>query len=111
NPGLWGQRLAEYLAEKLAERGIETGAMVAEDWGWFVPVLIDGRRLALACGHQYGDDDQFLCFTDPSTPVVRRFFFWKVDVTPQLTRLTEALRQILESDPDIQDVIWMEPGR
>ena len=24
NPGLWGKRLAEYLVQKLAERGIET---------------------------------------------------------------------------------------
>ena len=38
NPGLWGKRLAEYLVQKLAERGIETEEMVAEDWGWYVPV-------------------------------------------------------------------------
>jgi len=37
NPGLWGKRLAEYLVQKLAERGIETEEMVAEDWGWYVP--------------------------------------------------------------------------
>ena len=31
NPGLWGKRLAEYLVQKLAERGIETEEMIAED--------------------------------------------------------------------------------
>ena len=30
NPGLWGKRLAEYLVQKLAEKGIETGEMVRE---------------------------------------------------------------------------------
>lgn len=108
NPGLWGKRLAEYLVQKLAERSIETEEMVAEDWGWYVSVRNEGFRLALCCGHQNGDDDEFLCFTDPSTPVVKKFFK-KIDATPQLTRLTEALHQILASDPDIREVVWKEP--
>ena len=109
NPGLWGKRLAEYLVRKLAEKGIETEEMVAEDWGWYVPVRNDGFRLALCCGHQDGDDDEFLCLNEPSTPVVKKFFK-KIDATPQLTRLTEALQQVLASDPDIRDVVWKEPG-
>lgn len=108
NPGLLGRRLAEYFVAKLSENGIETEGMIAEDWGWYVPVRNDGFRLALCCGHQYGDDDQFLCFTDPDTPIVKKFFR-KIDATPQLTRLTEALRQILASDPEIKDVVWSEP--
>ena len=109
NPGLWGKRLAEYLAQKLAERGIKTGEMVAEDWGWYLPVPNDGFPLALCCGHQDGDADQFLCFTEPSTPVVKRLFK-RVDATPQLTRLTEALQQILACDPEVREVVWSEPG-
>jgi len=54
-----------------------------------------------------GDDDEFLCFTDPSTPVVKKLFK-KIDATPQLTRLTEALQQILASDPEIREVVWTE---
>ena len=108
NPGLWGKRLAEYLVQKLGERGVETEEMVGEDWGWYVPVRNEGFRLALCCGHQKGDDDEFLCFTDPSTPVVKKFFK-KMDATPQLTRLTETLQQILASDPEIREVVWTEP--
>jgi hypothetical protein len=33
NPGVWGQRLAEYLDSGLSARGIETDSIVAEDWG------------------------------------------------------------------------------
>jgi len=107
NTGLWGKRLAEYLVQKLAERGIVTEEMVAEDWGWYVPVCNEGFRLALCCGHQDGEDDEFLVFTDPSTPVVKKFFK-KIDATPQLTRLTDALREILASDPEIREVVWTE---
>jgi hypothetical protein len=106
--GLWGKRLAEYLVQQLAAHGIETEEIVGEDWGWYVPIRNREFSLALCCGHQYGDEDQFLCFTDPGTPVTRKLFK-KIDATPQLTRLTEALQHILASDPEIRDVVWTEP--
>ena len=58
--------------------------------------------------HQNGYHDEFLVFTDPATPVVKKFFK-KIDATPQLSRLTEALQQILSSDPEIREVVWKEP--
>jgi hypothetical protein len=36
-------------------------------------------------------------------------FFKKIDATPQLTRITEALQQILAADPEIREVVWTEP--
>jgi hypothetical protein len=108
NPGLWGKRLTEYLAQKLAERGIQTEGVVVEDWGCLLPVKNDGFKLALCCGHQFGDDDQFMVFTEPSTPKVKKFFR-TIDVTPQLAPLVEVLRQILEADPDIREIVWCDP--
>jgi len=108
NPGLWGKRLTEHLARELAARGIETEEMAVEDWGCYLPIRNEGFRLVLCCGHQDGDDDQFLVFTDPSTPRVKKFFR-TIDATPQLTRLLDALRQILESDPAIREIIWCDP--
>ena len=35
-------------------------------------------------------------------------FFRTIDVTLQLERLVEALRQILASDPDIRDIEWID---
>ena len=108
NPGLWGKRLAEYFVQRLSEKGIKTDEIIPEDWGWYIPIPNDGFRLALCCGHQHGDVDEFLCFTDPSTPIVKKFFK-KIDATAQLSQLTEALQQILASDPEITDVVWAEP--
>lgn len=107
NPGLWGKRVTEYLATALAQKGIETDDMIVEDWGCYLPVRNEGFDLALCCGHQYGDDDQFVCFTDPKTAIVKKLFR-KIDATPQLTRLLEALRQILESDPEIREIVWSD---
>ena len=108
NPGLWGKRLAEYLTQKLAERGVKVENIITEDWGYYLPIANEGFRLALCCGHQNGEDDQFLCFTDPKGPVVKKLFK-KIDATAQLTRLTEAVQQILAADPEIKDVTWSEP--
>jgi hypothetical protein len=107
NPGLWGKRLAEYLVEHLKPYGIETDEMIAEDWGWYIPIKNDRFQLAICCGHQMGDDDEFLCFTDPSTPVIRRFFR-KIDVTDELTRVVAAMDSVLSSDPAISDIEWTE---
>lgn len=108
NPGLWGKPLAEYFVQKLSEKGIVAETIIAEDWGWYIPIQNEGFRLAICCGHQDGDDDQFLCFTDPSTPVFRKFLK-KIDATAQLTMVIDAVSQILSSDPDIKEVVWSEP--
>jgi hypothetical protein len=108
NPGLWGKRLTEYLAQKLAERGIETEEFTVEDWGCYLPVKNEGFRLALCCGHQDGDEDQFLIFTEPSTPKVKKFFR-TIDATAPLTRLLDAVREILSADPDIREIVWCNP--
>jgi hypothetical protein len=106
-PGLWGKRLAEYLVDKLNPHGIETEEIIAEDWGWYIPITNKPFRLALCCGHQNGDDDEFLCFTDPATPIVRKLFK-KIDATHELTRVVTALEKILSADPEITNVEWTE---
>jgi hypothetical protein len=107
NPGLWGKRLAEYFVEKLAEKGIATEEITAEDWGWYVPVRNKRFSLGLCVGHQNGEDDEFLCFTEPSRPIVKKIFR-KIDATQELTRLTRAVEEILAADPEIRDVKWIE---
>ena len=108
NPGLWGKRLAEYICEKLKGTGIETQDIIPEDWGWYIPIKNEGFRLAICCGHQQGDDDEFLCFTDPATPVIKKLFK-KIDATEQLTRIATTLDKILSTDPDIRNIEWSEP--
>jgi len=94
--------------QKLSEKGIKPEEIVAEDWGWYIPVENEGLGLAVCCGHQDGDDNEFVWFTDPGTPIVKKFFK-KIDATAPLTRLTEAMQQILSSDPEIKDVVWKGP--
>ena len=66
NPGLWGKRLAEYLQHRLRAHGFKPGEIYSEDWGWAIPIKNDSFALWIGCGHQYGDDETFLCFIEPS---------------------------------------------
>ena len=102
NPGLWGKRSAEYLVQKLKAHGLETEEMNPEDWGWCIPIKNDDFSLWIGCGHQYGEDDQFLCFVQPDKPVIRKWFK-KIDTTEQVSRIVEALENILTSDPEIRE--------
>jgi hypothetical protein len=79
--------------------------LCAEDWGWYIPIKNEGFRLAICCGHQNGDDDEFLCFTDPDKPVAKKLFK-KIDATEQLRRLVGTMEKILAADPGIRDVEW-----
>ena len=99
--------MAEYFVEKLKGTGIETEEIIAEDWGWYIPIKNEGFRLAICCGHQNGDPDEFLCFTDPDKPVVKKLFK-RIDATEQLTRVISAMAKILDADPEIRNVEWTE---
>lgn len=105
NPGIWGKRLAEYFVEKLKGTGVEAEEIIGEDWGWYIPIKNEGFRLAICCGHQDGDENEFLCFTDPATPIVKKFFR-KTDATEQLSCLVAVMTKILASDPEIRNVEW-----
>jgi hypothetical protein len=66
--------------------------------------------LAICCGHQDGDDDEFLCFTEPATPVIKKFFK-KIDATEQLGRLVTAMETIIASDSEIRNVEWSDVSK
>ncbi len=108
NPGLWGKRLAEYLVEKLRPHGVIAEEIIAEDWGWYIPIKSEGFRLGICCGHQDGDEDEYLCFTEPAKPVFRKLFR-KVDVTQELNQIVNAMETIFSDDPAITDIEWSEP--
>jgi len=106
NPGLWGKRLAEYLLWDLRERGIATGEIYSEDWGWVVPLRHEPFSMWVGCGHYQEYEDGFLIFIEPSKPTVRKGLFKKIDTTTDVARVAEAIDAILTSDRDIRDVRW-----
>ena len=50
NPGIFGKALAEWIREQLRASGLSTSAIVAEDFGWCVPIASAPYSLYVACG-------------------------------------------------------------
>jgi len=105
NPRVWGKRLAEFLQENLPNQGLKVTSIGMEDWGWMVELENEEFPLWIGCGHQHGDDDEFLCFIESSKPLVRKWLK-KIETTARVARVSEALNKVLDANPYIRDVNW-----
>ena len=105
NPGRYGKRLAEFLNSGLSEKGFLPGKLLAKDWGWVVPIENDAFRLWVGCGNYDEYPDGFLCFIEPQTPTVRKFFR-KIDTSKRVESLRDAIDELLAAAPDVRDKRW-----
>lgn len=72
NPGVWGRRLAEFLAARLPEHGVAAGQPYAEDWGYEIPIANERFPMFVGCSNQLEPGgNRFLCFVDPCKPEIR----------------------------------------
>jgi hypothetical protein len=109
NPGIWGKKLAEYLAAELPKHGVTPKEFYTEDWGWEIPIENEAFPMFIGCSNQLEPGgNRFLCFIDPSTPQVRKGFFKKIDATSDIKRVADALDKILKSHSGIKDLNWSE---
>lgn len=106
NPGRYGKRLAEFLQSGLSAEGFVTGPPIAEDWGWVLPVENRAFTMWIGCANydEYPDDG-FLCFIEPHTPTVRRWFR-KISTMARVAELRNAIDAILSAEPAIRDKRW-----
>jgi hypothetical protein len=105
NPGRWGKRLAEYLSLKLKDNGISIGNIYAEDWGWAIPIEGKPVKMWIGCGNYEEYPDGFLCFIEPSKPIIRKLFK-KIDISEEIILLFKVIDQILSADNEIMDIRW-----
>ena len=71
NPGIFGKRLAEFLAEGLRKHGFKVLGIGAEDWGWMVEIENKEFPLWIGCASYEDGENGFQCFIEPSKPFVR----------------------------------------
>lgn len=105
NPGRFGKRLAEFLAEGLMSRGFIVDELTAEDWGWAIPINIFEFKLWIGCGNYNEYKDGFLCFIEPHTPSIRKLFK-TVNTQPVIVAIQKAMDEILSEHAGIFDKKW-----
>lgn len=101
NPGIHGRALAQWLAEKLRGAGIRTGAVIAEDFGWCIPVESKPHSLYVACASASWKRGQWRVFAFAEGGVMARLL-GRDKSAESLKSLFVAIRRCLESAPDIR---------
>lgn len=107
NPGRYGRRLAQFLANELPRKGFETIAPDAEDWGWRVEIRNEDYPLWIGCGNVDETPDTFLCFVEPSRPFIRKWFR-KIETGPKPEQLALAVYAVLAESGKVSNLVWTD---
>ena len=105
NPGIFGRSLAEWVGDRLRERGLPAEAVIAEDFGWCVPVRLTPHAVYVACASEEETPGawRWQLFVFAEGGLLTRLF--GADTRPDaVRRVFTATRQALEASPDIQNL-------
>ncbi|WP_164963284.1 hypothetical protein [Rubrivivax sp. JA1026] len=101
NPGVFGKALAEWLAEQLRARGLGIGEVIAEDFGWCIPVESTPHRLYVACASGEEGPHHWRVFAFAEGGLVARLF-GKDQSTRSVALLFAALKEVLQRTPHVR---------
>lgn len=103
NEGMHGFALAQFIAERLPAYGLQADAenFCAEDWGWCCPV--ENADFALWYGCNAVDEGEFIIQIEPSQPRIRKGLMRKVETTPAVTKLADAIFAILRDSGKLNE--------
>jgi hypothetical protein len=105
NPGIYGRALAAWVAQSLQRRGIVVERIIAEDFGRCVMIKRKPFKLWIACASLDGSHTRWQMFIAlEQNPLTT--FFSKESPEPELERLREHYRAIVEAVPGITEVEW-----
>jgi hypothetical protein len=101
NPGIFGKALVSWLAEQLRTHGLHTREVIAEDFGWCVPVESKPHSLYVACASADESPDHWRVFVFAEGGLVARLF--RKDTSAQsVADLFATLKKVLQAAPHVQ---------
>lgn len=103
NPGVYGKALALWLAEQLRTAGLSVGDVIAEDFGWCVPVASEPHSLYVACSSTGERPDHWRVFAFAEGRILSRLL-GKDKRGESVATLHATIRRCLESAPIIRNL-------
>ena len=102
NPGIFGRALAWWVGEQLIGAGFHAGSVIAEDFGWCVPVKSPPYSLYVVCASgEFANHWQIYAFAEGGlTDRILR----KDRSTELVDGLYSTLRHCLKSSPVVRDL-------
>lgn len=101
NPGIYGKALAQWLAGQLRAAGVRAGAVIAEDFGWCIPVESKPHSLYVVCASTGEKPEQWRVFAFAEGGAIARLLR-KDKSEASLASLFAAVRRCLESTPIVR---------
>jgi hypothetical protein len=108
NPGIYGRSLASWLAEELRPAGCAAGAIIAEDFGWCIPVASKPHSLYVVCAATGDRQDQWRVFVFAEGGLIARLL-GKDRRAGSVANLFATVRRCLESAPNIHGLREEDP--
>ena len=102
NPGIYGKALAQWLAGQLRAAGVPAGDVVAEDFGWCVPVDAGPHSLYVACASAE-TSDRWQVFVFAEGGVMARLL-GRDTSAESVASLFAVVRRCLESEPGVREL-------
>ena len=99
--------LAQHLAEQFNQQQLEIAAIHNEDWGYQLSFSDSAYKDIFIEYNRYEQNDNlFLIFIYPPQPIIKKYFFKKIDLSTQLSHVSETLRNTLSDATIFHDVQW-----
>ncbi len=106
DPGVITKKLADWLSRKLPENGLPVLKVIPEDWGICITITWKPYSLFIGC-NAYFDQPYWYCFVMAELGFIQQYIR-KIDTTPEINRVCDALNATLIAEPGITDIRWIE---
>lgn len=104
NPGVYGAKLAFWLSQQLAQRGMLSSYPQYEDWGWFIEYSTEDQcEYWLCCANRNGAQDKWRCYLERKA---KSFLGRNKAPVEGAQSLMRALRVVLMEERGISNTIW-----
>jgi hypothetical protein len=103
HPRIYGRALANWLAEQLRGAGVPAQKVIAEDFGWCVPVKSDSQSLYIVCAGSHDQPNHFKVFGFVEEGVISKLI-GKDKTADSLAALFQTVKACLSEDPTIENL-------
>jgi len=100
NPGIYGRALAQWLTEQLRTQGFPAGEIIAEDFGWCIPIESKSHSLYVACASADDLKDHWRVFAFAEGGLMRRLLGEDKSVE-SVASLFAAVKSVLQSSTQV----------
>ena len=110
NPGVYGEELARWLADRLRETGGLEPRVDFEDFAWLVELPVGEATAWLFCANEFGSDDVWMIDVREASRLFGWFRRSKLRADARFVLCME-LHAILTSEPEISELEWFATGK